>query len=225
MAGEQQQTHRGRFLSLAIVLISAIVLVSSDAGRHAVREVFTYAEGVITTYPRGGVLVFVVLSALSAMLAFFSTAILLPVAIYVWGERTAFGLLWLGWFLGGLGSYALGKWLGRDVVRWIIPERRLAAFERPLAKNVTFGRVLLFHLMVPSELPGYVLGLLKYPFRRYVLVLAIAEVPFAAAAIYLASSFVQGNLPLLLALSAAGIAVSIISTRYFIKHSRAAGDE
>lgn len=221
----ERTTHRGRFLSLAIVLVIAIALVSSDAGSHAVREVFRYAEDVITTHPRAGVTVFVFLSALSAMLAFFSTAILLPVAIYVWGERTAFGLLWIGWFLGGMGSYALGKWLGRDVVHWIIPERRLTVFERPLAQNATFGRVLLFHLMVPSELPGYVLGMLKYPFRRYVVILAIAEVPFAAGAIYLGSSFVQGNLPLLLALSVAGIALSIISTRYFMKHSRAGQDE
>lgn len=221
----QHSTHRGRFLSLAIVLVIAIALVSSDAGSRAVHEVFRYAEGLITTHPRAGVAAFVVLSALSAMLAFFSTAVLLPVAIYVWGERTAFGLLWLGWFLGGMASYALGKWLGRDVVRWIIPERRLAVLERPLAQNATFGRVLLFHLMVPSEAPGYILGLLKYPFRRYVVVLAVAELPFAAGAIYLGSSFVQGNLPLLLALSAVGIAVSILSTRYFLKHSRAMHDE
>lgn len=221
---DQETTHRGRFLSLAMVIVIATALLVSDAGNRFVHDAFRYSEGVIANHPRTGVMVFVVFSALSAMLAFLSSAVLLPIAIYVWGERTAFALLWLGWFLGGLGSYALGKWLGRDVVRWVIPERRLAVFERPLARNATFGRVLLFHLMVPSELPGYVLGLIAYPLPRYVVVLAIAEVPFAAGAIYLGSSFVQGDLPLLLALGAAGMALSILSTRYFMKHSPDARD-
>ena len=219
---EEHATHRGRFLSLALVLAVAIALLSSDAGRGAVREVFRYFEGLIATHPRAGIMVFVVLSALSAMVAFFSTAFLIPVAIYVWGEPTAFGLLWLGWFLGGMTSYALGKWFGRGVVGWLIPERRLAVFERPLAQNATFGRVLLFHLLVPSELPGYVLGLLKYPFQRYVLVLVLAELPYAASAIYLGSSFVHGNLLLLVVLGAAGITASIFATRLFLKHARAA---
>jgi uncharacterized membrane protein YdjX (TVP38/TMEM64 family) len=219
------ESHRGRSLSLIIALVVAAALVSSEVGRGVVDEVFGFADRVITAHPRTGVLVFVILSGLSAMLAFFSSAVLLPVAIFAWGDRTTFGLLWLGWFLGGITSFAIGRHLGRDVVHWFVPAERLRVFEQRLAHEATFGRVLLFHLMVPSEMPGYVLGLLDYPFRRYLAVVAIAEVPFAIGAVYLGSSFVEGNLPLFLTLGAVAIALSLLTTRWFLHRSASHGGD
>lgn len=215
------ESHRGRFLSIIFALIIAVALVSSDAGRDLMQGIFESADGLISAHPRTGAVAFVALAALSAILAFFSSAILLPVAIYAFGDRTTFVLLWLGWFLGGVMSYTVGKYLGRDVVEWIVPKARLQVYERRLAAEATFGRVLLFHLLVPSEMPGYVLGLLNYPFRRYLAILAIAELPFAAGAIYLGSSFVSGNLPLFILLGAAAVALSIFTTRWFLRHGGA----
>jgi uncharacterized membrane protein YdjX (TVP38/TMEM64 family) len=152
------------------------------------------------------------------MLTFFSSAVLLPVAVYVWGSRVSFGLLWLGWFLGGLASYATGKWIGRDIVRRIVSERRLSLYEVALSTRATFWPVLLFHLMVPSELPGYIMGLMRYPLSRYIIILAIAEIPFAAGAVVLGSSFVHGQVALLAASATAGLALSVITTRYVARH-------
>jgi uncharacterized membrane protein YdjX (TVP38/TMEM64 family) len=215
--GSHAEAHRGRFVILILVLVLAVVLASSDAGREIVRSILDGADALIGAHPRAGVIVFVVLTALSAMLAFLSSAVLLPVAIYVWGDRTTFGLLWLGWLLGGVTSYAIGKYLGRNAVQWIVPMQRLRHYERQLASEATFGRVLLFHLLVPSEIPGYVLGLLRYPFRQYIVILTIAEIPFAIGAVYLGSSFVEGNLPLFVVLGAGAIAVSIFTTRRFLR--------
>jgi uncharacterized membrane protein YdjX (TVP38/TMEM64 family) len=209
--------HRGRFGILVAVLVVAVALASSDAGRDLVRSIFTLADGLIAAHPHAGVIVFVVLAALSAMLAFLSSAVLLPVAIHVWGDRTTFGLLWLGWLLGGVASYTIGRYLGRSAVQWIVPVQRLRHYERQLAGEATFGRVLLFHLLVPSEIPGYVLGLLRYPFCRYIAILAIAEIPFALGAVYLGSSFVDGNLLLFIGLAALAIAISLFTTRWFLR--------
>jgi hypothetical protein len=44
-----------------------------------------------------GAVVFVLLSAVSAMLAFFSSALLVPAAVFAWGNTLAVGLLWLGY--------------------------------------------------------------------------------------------------------------------------------
>jgi len=211
------EPHRGRFLILVAVLVVALALASSDAGRKLVGSIFESADGLISAHPRAGVIVFVVLAALSAMLAFLSSALLLPVAIHVWGDRTAFGLLWLGWLLGGVTAYAMGKYLGRNAVQWIVPMQRLRHYERQLASEATFGRVLLFHLLVPSEIPGYVLGLLRYPFRRYIAILAIAEIPFAIGAVYLGSSFVHGNLFVFIGLAAVALAASIFTTHRFMR--------
>jgi uncharacterized membrane protein YdjX (TVP38/TMEM64 family) len=210
--------HVGRLVSLAILLVIALALASSDAGREFVQDVFEAADELMATHPRAGVVVFVLLSALSAMLAFFSSAVLLPVAIHAWGDVGTFGLLWLGWLLGGMTTYAIGKYLGRDVVRWIVPVERLQPYEQRFASQATFWRVLFFHMLVPSEMPGYVLGLLRYPFLKYLAVLAIAEIPFALGAIYLGKSFVEGNLPMFMLLGAGAILFSILTTRWLIRH-------
>lgn len=218
----EERSHRGRFLTFVAALIIAAAIVGSDTGRAFMREIFEAADRLIAGHPRAGVFVFIGLSAFSAMLAFFSSAILLPVAIYAWGDRTTFVLLWLGWFLGGVTSYTIGRYLGRDVVLWVVPAERLRGYERRLAAQATFGRVLLFHLLVPSEMPGYVLGLLRYPFQRYIAVVALAEIPFAAGAIYLGSTFVEGNLPLFVILAAAAAGLSVLMTHWFLGHD---GDE
>ena len=49
-----------------------------------------------------GAVLFVVMSAAAAMLAFFSTAVLVPVAVVTWGQTGTFVLLWVGWILGGV---------------------------------------------------------------------------------------------------------------------------
>lgn len=212
--------HRERFFSLLVVVILAIVLAGSGAGQAFVREVFQRADALIATNPDLGMVVFVVLAALSAMFAFFSSALLLPVAIYAWGSPLTLALLWLGWFAGGICAWTIGRHLGRNVVSWLVPSKRLAAFEQRLQAEASFGRVLLFHLVVPSEMPGYVLGILRYPLRRYAAALAVAEIPFAAGAIFLGRTFVEGDLVLFMILGAIALAVSFFTTRWYLRRER-----
>jgi uncharacterized membrane protein YdjX (TVP38/TMEM64 family) len=46
---------------------------------------------------------------------------------------------------------------------------------------------------VPSEIPGYVLGILRYRFLLYLTALAITELPYAVAVVYLGESFLEGE--------------------------------
>jgi len=73
---------------------------------------------------------------------------------------------------------------------------------------VSFGHVLLFQLAVPSEIPGYVLGLAGCRFRTYAAAMALGELPFAIGAVYLGESFLQRNYVLLLAIGISGAALS-----------------
>ena len=75
----------------------------------------------------------------------------------------------------------MGRFLGRAVVDWLTTGALLQRFESRVQRNSPFGLILLFQLAVPSENPGYVLGLLCYSLPRYLLALAISELPFAAA--------------------------------------------
>ena len=47
--------------------------------------------------------------------------------------------------------------------------------------------------IVPSEIPGYVLGVFHYPFRYFLPAIAIGYTPHAFAAVFLGDSFLKGR--------------------------------
>ena len=204
----ERAAFRKRLAWLIALLVVAAVLAATDPAHAIVRDVFERVRLVIIAHPTVGKLAFVLASALSAMLAFFSSAVLVPVAVYAWGESTTLGLLWGAWLAGGAASYLVGRTLGRRVAAWAISPGRLDYYAQRLTARTGFPTVLLFQLAVPSEIPGYVLGTLRCPVRVYLPALAIAELPFALGAVYLGESFVRGDYALLLMLGVAGIALS-----------------
>jgi uncharacterized membrane protein YdjX (TVP38/TMEM64 family) len=186
----------------------------------AIRGALDSASQVITAHRALGLLLFVVLSALSAMAFFFSTALIVPVAVYTWGKPATILLLWGSWMLGSVASYWIGNRPGRRLARWLVPEARVARYERRIAAHASFPLVLLFQLAVPSEIPGYVLGALRYSFWRYLGARAVAEVPFAIGTVYLGDTFVRREHALLVAIALAGVAFS--SAALYLLHRRIA---
>ncbi len=112
-------SHR-RVIALGLLLTIAVVLVLARPAHAWLLSLFAHAESAIREREGWGMIVFVLLAALSAMLAFVSSAMLVPVALYVWGPVVCFLLLWTGWFLGGLAGYAVGRYLGRPVVHRLV---------------------------------------------------------------------------------------------------------
>ena len=109
-------------------------------------------------HPLRGAVFFVVYAALGAMLAFVSSSVLVPVAIYAWGKEEAFLLLWVGWLVGGIASYGVGRFLGRPMLRWLASSRQIEAYERRIGTRAGLPLVFLFQLAMPSEIPGYCAG-------------------------------------------------------------------
>jgi uncharacterized membrane protein YdjX (TVP38/TMEM64 family) len=105
-----------RFLSVGALVIVVGLIAASDSLREETEAIVFWAEGMISAAPLLGMLVFVLLAMLSAMVAFFSSALLAPIAIHAWGEAACFTLLWTGWFLGGIASFAVGRLFGRSAV-------------------------------------------------------------------------------------------------------------
>jgi len=185
--------HWKRMLAAVAGLAVALLVVGSAELHGAVNGVFAAVRDVILAQGGGGKLAFVALSALSAMVAFFSSAVLVPVGVVAWGPATTLLLLWAGWLAGGMCAYAAGRFLGRRVVLLLVREDQVRAYERRLSGRAPFLAVLLFQLALPSELPGYLVGMLRYRFGAYVVALALAELPYAAGAVFLGDSFVRGD--------------------------------
>jgi hypothetical protein len=83
----------------------------------------------------------VIVAALSAMIAFVSSAVLILVAIYVWGPRVCFVLFWAGWFLGGLAAYGIARYLGRPIVHRLVRPAALPARRSTMPSNAAPARV------------------------------------------------------------------------------------
>jgi uncharacterized membrane protein YdjX (TVP38/TMEM64 family) len=197
-----------RALVLLLLLGALALVVSSDDFQAILSWGLAQAEPVIAKHPVRGALLFLLLSALSAMLAFFSSAVLVPVAIQAWGKLACACLLWLGWMLGGACAYGIARFWGRPVVRRLLSSRKLARYEERISRRTPFGLVLLFQLAVPSEIPGYVLGLARYGLRRYLVIMAIAELPYAVSTAYLGESLLEQRTLLLVSLGALAILFS-----------------
>lgn len=205
------------------MLIIVVGLFSaSDMLHGGTEDVIAWIEGIIVQAPVVGIVLFVLLAMASAMVAFFSSAVIAPVAIYAWGKAATFALLWLGWLLGGILSFCIGRFLGRSVVGMIIDEEKIAGWERELGTRARFTHILAFQAVVPSEIPGYVLGILRYRFSWYLLALAVTELPYAAATVYLGESFLEGDS---LVFVLVGVAVITLGITLFRLISRERGRE
>jgi uncharacterized membrane protein YdjX (TVP38/TMEM64 family) len=210
--------HRRRAIVLVAVLIALVAIAASDTTHDAIQSLLEHVRAVIVRHPNAGKFVFLLLAAVSGALAFFSSAIVIPVAVYTWGRPLTFILLWTGWMTGGVGSYLIGRYPGRRLFRKILPEKQIRRYEKAISAKTPFFVVMLFQIALQSEIPGYVLGAARYDFRRYLLALALCELPYAIGAIYLSEWFLGRNYLLLISLGAAAILVSLLAFRIFRKH-------
>lgn len=187
-----------RIVGLGAALALLLLVASSDRAHALATSLVQWGADLIVAHPVAGVVVFLVVSGASAMLAFFSSVPLVPVAVAAWGEWPTVLLLWSAWWLGGVTSYGLGRGLGERVAGLVVSPATLERYGRVLRRRAGFGTVLVFQAALPSEVPGYVLGTLGYRFAPYALALALAELPYAIGGVFLTEGFLERRYVLLL---------------------------
>src|SRR5690606_25139372 len=80
-----------------------------------------------------------------------------------------------------------------------------------LRPDTPVGVVLLVQLALPSEILGYVLGLVRCPLRRYQLALMLAELPYAVATIYISAGLVERRGVLIVIPGLAVVALGVVA--------------
>ncbi len=196
-----------------LICAAVALLLSSDQVYAGLQRALSAAKPLIAMHPFLGAVAFVLLAALSAVLAFFSSALLLPAAVYAWGSTVTFGLLWLGWLLGGLGTYALGRGLRGSQRSAFRSSGQFDYYVQRVPGEVTFALVLLLYLALPSELPGYLCGYLRVRLGTYFAALALAELPYAVGAVLLGAGVVHRHIGVLVAFGLIGAALSLYALR------------
>ncbi len=217
--------HDRRLTALGVLTVLAATIVLIGPLHRWLLGVFATVEALMQRHPSMGMLAFVGLAALSAMLAFLSSTVLIPAAIQVWGPATSAALLWTGWLLGGVAAYGVGRYLGRPVAEVLVARRTLARYEGWVRSKVSLARALLFQLAVPSDAAGYVFGLTRYPLRWFTIGLALAEIPYALGAVFLGASFLQRRLVPLVSLGLIGALLSWLALRAIHRSSQPVSGE
>ena len=161
-----------------VALVAAVALVAfllfSPTFKEWIEGVAAWAEGIMRAHPVAGGVVFFVLSAISALLAFASSVLLVPPANEVWGKPVTFLLLWGGWTAGAIGAFFIG-YFARSLLLRLVSEADLEKYEKLASKRMKLWAAMLLCLAVPSELPGYLFGGLHYPFWKFLAAISIAE--------------------------------------------------
>ena len=85
--------HLRRTALLITGSVVLLLIVASTTLYERVRALVDAAAPFLAEHERSGVIVFLLLSALSAMLAFFSTAVVVAVVIGEWGRAVTVALL------------------------------------------------------------------------------------------------------------------------------------
>jgi len=199
--------HAIWFWVVGLVLIVAF-LVFSPTFHGYVERATSWAEGVMRSHKVAGAVVFFVMSALTAMLAFATSTVLVPPANEVFGKAGTFLLLWGGWLMGAVAAYAIGRRARPLLVRWGYGIK-LEEYQQFVSKRMKFWAVLLLCIAVPSEIPGYLLGGIHYSFTRFLAAMGIAEGIYALAVIIAAERLLDAKAGSLIAIGAAVIALAV----------------
>ena len=179
------------FLFILAALIAGVWIFSPFGGFFG--EFVQIGEEYIARNKTLALVIFIALAALSVLLGPVTSIFLVPAALAVWGALLTFLFLMIGWFLGEVLSYGIGRRIGYAAVTYFVSKSKADKWLAYISERATFLFALAFRLALPAE-TGYIFGLVRYPFVKYIAIVIIAEIPFALAAVYAGEAFLEKNL-------------------------------
>lgn len=181
------------------------------AGVIAARHWADAIAVVATSHGRLALAVFVLSSAVAVLLPMLTNLPLMPFATLAWGPWAAAGLLLLGWVLGAMLSFALGRHASAAITRRFPAVRRHADIDRLIDPRHRLLSLVMLRMTFPVDVLSYALGLFSRSTRARdnALSTAIGGAPFA-----LLFAFVPA-LP-----ATAQLAVVVVSVLAFIAYAR-----
>jgi uncharacterized membrane protein YdjX (TVP38/TMEM64 family) len=184
-----------RLVLVGAVLVGAILIVH---GHTDVIGTF------IDRHTGWGLLLYLLLNVLDAVLLPGATLPLIPVATTVWGPIPAALATTAGWTGGSLIAFLIARRWGAPLVRRLTSMQRIRDMRRFIPDDL-FWSVLLVRLILPMDVISYVLGLFTdMSWAKYALATALGLTPAAFLLAYL------GSLPNGYWIVASGASVAIV---------------
>jgi uncharacterized membrane protein YdjX (TVP38/TMEM64 family) len=139
-----------------------------------------------------GVFLYVFITAFATVVAPISAIPLLPVAVLLWGWFYAGILSIIGWTIGSVIAFLIGRKLGVKIVNRFVSLEKISYYESFIPKKDLFLGIILIRIFLPVDLLSYLLGIFsKVSLRTYALATFIGVIPFAFILSYV------GSLPIL----------------------------
>lgn len=223
------RSSRGGRVELAagvatVVAGIALILLVPEL-RHCVTLVlhgrFSDLRSYVRSLGAGGIALLLGLMLCHAIV-WYPSEIVTGTAAYVYGFGPGLGLVVGGWWLAALLSYALGRSVGRPVLRSILGHRfaaLTAAMERGGVSLLLSGRLV---PVVPFAIVGYAAGATHVNLFRFSWTTVVGYLPLTTAVVYLGSraqTLDTGN-PLVW-VAAAGLIALLFSERLVRRRMRA----
>ena len=122
----------------------------------------------------------------------------------------------IGVAIGSAIDFFIARWLGFEVVKTFIPERRLRQLydlvRGPRSNLVMF---LLFLIPgLPKDVLTYVAGLTPVPAGRFLLIAIVARLPALVGSTFIGASFQQENTALAIAIFGAAVVLFFLGVLY-----------
>lgn len=214
-------THR-KIISAAVLALLVVIFWFSVTLQDVFYDAVFLAEAYVEGHQTLGIFVFMALAGVSAMLSPFSSVPLIPVAIMLWGNVWTTAFLVAGWLGGHVITYTIGYYAGYPIAKKLIALETVEQYSHRFSKRSEFLLVLLFRLASPAEVPGYVLGAVRYGFAKYFLATFIAEFPFAVLTVYASEALIDRK-PLILAAAIVGGIIFFATAFYLFKKQMSRG--
>jgi uncharacterized membrane protein YdjX (TVP38/TMEM64 family) len=210
--------NKKNLIFFAAIIILALFFWFSFKLQGILSKTLLYSDYFISNHPFFSIFAFVLLAAFSTVFSIFSSVFLVPLAVNSWDNLITSLLLIIGWFLGGVVAYFIGKYLGRRIASYFISPERIIYYENLISNKMKFHLILLFRLVAPDEIPSYLLGILRYDFLKYSLITFLVQLPVAFGAVYASKLFIERKILMFLGFMVVFLIVIRITYYYFKKH-------
>lgn len=166
---------------LPSIRVGVWVVALFAAAMLLAREFADPIQGVLRTYPRLGILVFVTTSVLAVLAPMLTNLPLVPLAVLAWGSAWTALMLLAGWVLGAAISFGLGRHARPFILRHFPSVSRHANIDRLIHPRHRVGSLILLRMTFPVDVLSYALGLFSRTttLAENALSTAIGAAPFA----------------------------------------------
>jgi len=167
---------------IPVAIIVALFITSAFYSQKYDEEAKIFVE-------RGGIfgmVAYVAIEIIATVVAPISATPLIPIAANVWGVAITAALSILGWTIGSLIAFAIGRRYGLPLAQKFISAHNLEKLHKHIPQERIFWSVVLLRIMIPVDLLSYALGIFGVlGWRRYTLATIIGITPFAFIFAYL----------------------------------------